>query len=134
MGFLQGLKHLLGILQIESTASETSYGTGSSVSRASHLGGQRVNPSRGAMGGNPPIPSRGLGFIPNILNSINPNQQPQGNVVPQGNCCDMDQSDTISKIELNPSIILSSKSANSRNDIQLFLQLFDEHRVNGDYH
>ena len=31
------------------TASETSYGTGSSVSRASDLGGQRVNPPRGAM-------------------------------------------------------------------------------------
>ena len=49
-------------------------------------------------------------------------------------CCDMDQSDTIGKIELNPSFVLSSKSANSRNDIQLFPQLFDEHRVNGDYH
>ena len=30
----------------------------------------------------------------------------------------MDQSDTISKLELNPSSVLSSKSANSRNDIQ----------------
>ena len=49
-------------------------------------------------------------------------------------CCDMDQSDTIGKIELKPSFILSSESANSRNDIQLFPQLFDEHRVNGDYH
>ena len=46
----------------------------------------------------------------------------------------MDQSDTIGKIEFIPSFILSSKSANSRNDIQLFSQLFDEHRVNGDYH
>ena len=67
------------------TASETSYGTGSSVSRASHLGGPRVNPPRGAMGGNPPIPQRGLGLVPNILNPINPNEQPQGNVVHQGN-------------------------------------------------
>ena len=67
------------------TASETSYGTGSSVSRASRLGGPRVNPPRGAMGGNPPIPQRGLGFVPNILNPINPPQQPQGNIVPQGN-------------------------------------------------
>ena len=67
------------------TASETSYGTGSSVSRASHLGGQRVNPPMGAMGGNLPIPPRGLGLVPNILNPINPNQQPQGNVGPQGN-------------------------------------------------
>ena len=46
----------------------------------------------------------------------------------------MDQSDSIGKIELNPSSVLSTKSANSRNDIQLFPQLFDEHRVNGDYH
>ena len=67
------------------TASETSYGTGSSVSQASHLGGPRVNPPRGAMGGNPPIPQRGPGFVPNILNPINPPQQPQGNIVPQGN-------------------------------------------------
>ena len=67
------------------TASETSYGTGSSVSRASHLGGPRVNPPRGAMGGNPPIPQIGPGFVPNILNPINPPHQPQGNIVPQGN-------------------------------------------------
>ena len=67
------------------TASETSYGTGSSVSRASRLGGPRVNPPRGAMGGNPPMPQRGPGLVPNILNPINPNPQPQGNVVPQGN-------------------------------------------------
>ena len=67
------------------TALETSYGTGSSVSRASRLGGPMVNPPRGAMGGNPPIPQRGLGLVPNILNPINPNQQPKGNVVPQGN-------------------------------------------------
>ena len=33
-------------------------------------------------------------------------------------CCDMGQNDTIGKIELNPSFVLSSKSANSRNDIQ----------------
>ena len=67
------------------TASETSYGTGSSVSRASGLGGPRVNPPRGAMGDNPPLPERGLGLVPNILNPINPNQQPQGNVGPHGN-------------------------------------------------
>ena len=46
----------------------------------------------------------------------------------------MGQNDTISKIELDPSFILSHKSANSGNDIQQFLQLFEEHRVNGDYH
>ena len=67
------------------TASETSYGTGSSVSRASRLGGPMVNPPRGTMGDNPPVPQRGPGLIPNILNPINPNQQPPGNVVPQGN-------------------------------------------------
>ena len=44
-----------------------------------------INPPRGAMGGNPPVPQRGPGLIPNILNPINPNQQPPGNVVPQGN-------------------------------------------------
>ena len=30
----------------------------------------------------------------------------------------MGQNDTIGKIELNPSSVLSSKSANSKNDIQ----------------
>ena len=46
----------------------------------------------------------------------------------------MDQSDTIGKIELIPLIVLSSKKTNHKNDIQLFPQLFDELRVNGDYH
>ena len=46
----------------------------------------------------------------------------------------MGQNDTIGKIELNPSFILSSDNTNCKNDIQWFLQLFDEHRVNGDYH
>ena len=41
-------------------------------------------------------------------------------------CCDMDQSDTIGKIELNPSIVLSSDNTDCKNDIQLFPQLFDE--------
>ena len=50
------------------------------------------------------------------------------------NCCDMGQNDTISKIELNPSFILSSDETNSKNDIQLFHQLFDELRVNRDCH
>ena len=44
-----------------------------------------VNPLSWAMGVNPPVPQRGPGLVPNILNPINPNQQPQGNVVPQGN-------------------------------------------------
>ena len=46
----------------------------------------------------------------------------------------MGQNDTIGKIELNPSFVLSSNNTNCKNDIQLFPQLFDELRVNGDYH
>ena len=38
----------------------------------------------------------------------------------------MDQSDTIGKIELIPSIVLSSDNTDCKNDIQLFPQLFDE--------
>ena len=49
-------------------------------------------------------------------------------------CCDIGQNDTIGKIELNPSFVLSSDNTNCKNDIQLFHQLFDELRVNGDYH
>ena len=46
----------------------------------------------------------------------------------------MGQNDNIGKIELNPSFILSSDNTNCKNDIQLFPQLFDELRVNDDYH
>ena len=46
----------------------------------------------------------------------------------------MGQNDTIGKIELNPSFVLSSDRTNCKNDIQYFLQLFDELRVNGDCH
>ena len=49
-------------------------------------------------------------------------------------CCDMGQNDTIGKIELNPSFVLSSDETNYKNDIQLFHQLFDELRVNRDCH
>ena len=42
------------------------------------------------------------------------------------NCCDMSQNDTIGKIELNPSFVLSSDNTNC--------QLFDELCVNRDYH
>ena len=35
-----------------------------------------------------------------------------------GRCCDMDQSDTIGKIELIPSFVLSSNDTNCKNDIQ----------------
>ena len=46
----------------------------------------------------------------------------------------MGQNDTIGKIELNPSFVLSSNNTNCKNDIQLFHQLFDELGVNGDNH
>ena len=46
----------------------------------------------------------------------------------------MGQNDTIGKIELNPSFVLSSGNTNCKNDIQLFPQLSDELRVNGDCH
>ena len=49
-------------------------------------------------------------------------------------CCDMGQNDTIGKIELKPSIVLPSDNTNCKNDIQLFLQLFDELSVYRDYH
>ena len=52
----------------------------------------------------------------------------------KGRCCDMGQNDTIGKIELNPSFVLSSDNTNCKNDIQLFHQLFDELSVNRDYH
>ena len=46
----------------------------------------------------------------------------------------MSQNDTIGKIELDPSFLLSSDETNYKNDIQLFLQLFDELSVNGNYY
>ena len=46
----------------------------------------------------------------------------------------MGQNDTIGKIELNPSFVLSSNNTNCKNDIQYFPQLFDELSVNRDYH
>ena len=52
----------------------------------------------------------------------------------QTNCCDMGQNDTVGKIELKPSIVLSSDNTNCKNDIQLFHQLFDELSVHTDYH
>ena len=42
--------------------------------------------------------------------------------------------DTIGKIELIPSIVLSSDNTDCKNDIQLFPQLFDELSVHTDYH
>ena len=46
----------------------------------------------------------------------------------------MGQNDTIGKIELNTSIVLSSDNTNCKNDIQLFHQLFDVLSVYRDYH
>ena len=46
----------------------------------------------------------------------------------------MGQNDTIGKIELKSCFVLLSDSTNCKNDIQLFLQLFDELRVNRDCH
>ena len=46
----------------------------------------------------------------------------------------MGQNDTIGKIELNSSFVLSSEETNCKNDIQSFHQLFDEISVYRDYH
>ena len=46
----------------------------------------------------------------------------------------MGQNDTIDKIELNPLSSCQSDNTNCKNDIQLFLQLFDELSVYRDYH
>ena len=45
-----------------------------------------------------------------------------------------ESNDTIGKIELKSFIVLSSDNTNCKNDIQLFLQLFDELSVYRDYH
>ena len=44
----------------------------------------------------------------------------------------MGQNDTIDKIELFPSSYLSSRDPNCHNNIQLFLQQFENFRVNED--
>ena len=48
--------------------------------------------------------------------------------------CKLLRYDTIGRIELTPSIVLSSDNTNYKNIIQLFLQLFDELSVYRDYH
>ena len=58
----------------------------------------------------------------------------QTSLFQKGRCCNMGQNDTIRKIELNPSIVLSSDNTHCKNDIQLFHQLFDELSVYRDYH
>ena len=47
-------------------------------------------------------------------------------------CCDMDQNDTIGKIELCPLIVLSTRVTNWKNDIHKFLQQFEWSWVNRD--
>ena len=42
----------------------------------------------------------------------------QTSLFQKGRCCDMGQNDTIGKIELNPSFVLSSVETNCKNDIQ----------------
>ena len=49
-------------------------------------------------------------------------------------CCDIGQIDIFSRIELSLLCVLSSRVTNYKNDIQLFLQLFDELSVNRNYH
>ena len=43
----------------------------------------------------------------------------------KGRCCDMGQNDTICKIELIPSSVLSEDNTNCCNDIHKFLQQFE---------
>ena len=47
-------------------------------------------------------------------------------------CCDMSLNDTIGKIELNPSSVLSSDNTNCQNDIQQFWQQTEKLRGNGE--
>ena len=61
-----------------SDAGSEGYRTGSSMSRRS----RHSNPVGNTPAGGQPL---GLGFGPNILNPIDPNRGPQGNMVPQGN-------------------------------------------------
>ena len=72
------------------------------------------------------LPSNDENPISEIIKLLNDDETPC--------CCDMGQNDTIGKIELNPSFVLSSDNTNCKNDIQLFHQLFDELCVNRDYH
>ena len=47
-------------------------------------------------------------------------------------CCDIGQNDTIGKIELNPSSVLSTRDLNCQKNIQLFLPRHEKIRVYGD--
>ena len=76
--------------------------------------------------------ARYIDVLPKIVQSYN--RTWHSGIRSEPICCDMGQNDTIGKIELNPSIVLSSDNTNCKNDIQLFHQLFDELSVYRDYH
>ena len=82
-------------------------------------------------GNGAPTPNMGVPtyFLATFPQKLHENEKKIGR-----GCCDMGQNDTIGKIELNQSFVLSSDNTNCKNDIQLFPQLFDELRVNGDCH
>ena len=83
MGFLHSLKHPVGISQIllqRLAMALVALSAGHlvlGVKGLTHLGGLWVAIHQCLKGVQ--------GLVPNILNPINPNPQPQGNVVPQGN-------------------------------------------------
>ena len=53
------------------------------------------------------------------MDTLSTKQKVSGNLrIKSRPCCDTGQNDTVGKIELNPSSVLSSKNANYRNDIQ----------------
>ena len=53
------------------------------------------------------------GAVRNTLDNVTKERTAEG-----VGCCDMGQNDTIGKIELNPSFVLSSDNTNYKNDIQ----------------
>ena len=61
---------------------------------------------------------RYIDVLPKIVQSYNRTWHSGIRSEPSNVCCDMSQNDTIDKIELNPSFILSSNNTNYKNDIQ----------------
>ena len=58
------------------------------------------------------------GFITKAEDRKGRLEKRQARITMAKECCDMGQNDTIGKIELNPSYILSSDNTNCKNDIQ----------------
>ena len=58
------------------------------------------------------------GFITKAEDRKGRLEKRQARITMAKECCDMGQNDTIGKIELNPSFILSSDNTNCKNDIQ----------------